>query len=129
MNENLKIGPNYETMKVWPAVIHPKARESLRSLSKFVRQAFGKAILDLQRGRILKMPLARPMPDVGAGVHELRVKDESGAYRALYVVKFQEAVYVAHVFEKRSRTTPLRDIEIGKKRLKEMLPCEKSAPS
>jgi phage-related protein len=62
------------------------------------------------------------MPSVGSGVHELRVKDESGAYRSLYLVKFQRAVYILHVFEKRSRATSRHDIEVGKKRLKEMLP-------
>jgi phage-related protein len=37
------------------------------------------------------------MSIVGAGVNEIRVRDESGAYRVLYVAKFEEAVYVLHV--------------------------------
>lgn len=40
------------------------------------------------------------MTTVGPGVQELRVRNESGAYRVFCVAKFQEAVYVLHVFEK-----------------------------
>ena len=54
------------------------------------------------------------MPTVGSGVHEIRVRDESGAYRVFYVAKFGEAVYVLHVFEKRSQKTARADLELGK---------------
>lgn len=50
------------------------------------------------------------MPTVGVGVNEMRVREESGGYRVLYVAKFEEAVYVLHVFEKRSQKTPKNDI-------------------
>jgi predicted XRE-type DNA-binding protein len=40
----------------------------------------------------------KPMPAVGSGVHEIRVRDESGAFRLMYVAKFPEAVYVLHAF-------------------------------
>jgi phage-related protein len=111
-----------ETIYFVRAVFHPQARVVLRTLPDPIQKAMGKAILELQRGAVLKMPLARPMPSVGPGVHELRIKVASGAYRSLYVVKFREAVYVLHVFKKRSRATSLRDIELGRKRLKEILP-------
>lgn len=45
----------------------------------------------------------KPMPTVGAGVQEIHGWDESGAHRVLYVAKFEEAVYVLHVVEKRPR--------------------------
>jgi len=122
MSEPLNPGLKNETILIVPAVIHPRARECLKSLPGPIRQAMGKAILELQCGVVLKMPLSRPMPSVGQGVHELRIKDESGAYRSFYFVKHRQAVYVLHVFEKRSRATPRREIELGKKRLKELLP-------
>jgi len=47
----------------------------------------------------------KPMPTVGAGAYEIRVRDGSGAYRAIYVAKFEAAVYVLHAFQKKSRQT------------------------
>jgi len=45
------------------------------------------------------------MPTVGAGAYEIRVRDKSGAFRAIYVAKFGPAVYVLHAFQKKSRQT------------------------
>ncbi len=105
-----------------PALFHPAAREALRALPGDVRRVFGKAIFDLQLGFALSMPLARPMPAVGAGVSEIRVHDAPGAYRAFYVVRTTQGVLVFHVFVKTTATTSKRDISLGKRRLKEMLP-------
>jgi phage-related protein len=43
------------------------------------------------------------MPAIGAGVAEIRLRDEAGIFRAFYVAKFVEAVYVLHCFQKRRR--------------------------
>ena len=61
------------------------------------------------------------MPTVGSGVQELRVRDERRAYRIFYVAKFEEAVYVLHVFEKRSQKTARADLELGKSRYADLL--------
>lgn len=63
----------------------------------------------------------KPMPTVGSGVQELRVRDERGAYRMFYVAKFGGAVYVLHVFEKRSQKTARADLELGKSRYADLL--------
>jgi len=55
------------------------------------------------------------MPIIGSGVIEIRVHAE-GEFRAFYVAKFEEAVYVLHVFFKKTRKTSPLDIELGKKR-------------
>jgi phage-related protein len=60
------------------------------------------------------------MPSVGPGVIEIRVHAE-GEYRVLYVAKFAEGVYVLHVFEKRTRRTSRRDIEVARRNLNEAL--------
>ena len=60
----------------------------------------------------------KPMHTVGAGAYELRVRDRSGAYRAIYVAKFEDAVYVLHAFQKRTQQTAKTDIEIAKGRYK-----------
>lgn len=61
------------------------------------------------------------MPSVGAGVQEIRVRDERGAYRVFYVSKFEEAVYVLHVFQKRSQKTAQPDLDLGKSRYADLL--------
>ena len=104
-----------------PALIHPKALEALRSFPKTARHELGEAILDMQHGAILSMPLSRPMPTVGLGVHELRVRDAAGIYRAFYVLKSQRGVLVFHAFEKKTQKTSKQDMKIGQKRLREML--------
>lgn len=61
----------------------------------------------------------KPMPTVGAGAYEIRVSDEDGIARLMYVAKFRNTVYVLHVFEKKTQRTPKPDIDKAKKRYKE----------
>ncbi|MBX3234511.1 MAG: type II toxin-antitoxin system RelE/ParE family toxin [Nitrospira sp.] len=63
----------------------------------------------------------KPMASIGSGVQEIRVRDDTGIYRVFYVAKFQEAVYVLHVFKKRSQKTARPDIELGKSRYADLL--------
>ena len=63
---------------------------------------------------------AKPMPTIGAGVMELRIWDEAGAFRVVYVAKFEDAVYVLHCFKKTTQQTSRRDIELARKRFKEL---------
>ena len=86
-----------------PALFHPKARAVLKGFPEEVRREFGKAILDLQKGHKISMPLSRSMPSVAHGVDELRVKERSGAYRVFYFTKLANAVVIFHAFEKRTR--------------------------
>lgn len=54
------------------------------------------------------------MSIVGAGAYEIRVRDASGAYRAIYVAKFDAAVYVLHAFQKKTQQTAKADIELAR---------------
>lgn len=59
------------------------------------------------------------MRSVGHGVVEIRV--HTGVeHRIFYVARFAEAVYVLHAFEKRTRQTPQREIELARRRLAEL---------
>jgi len=109
-----------QPMKV--ARFHAGAVEVLRGFPEEVRRAFGKAIYDLQAGHTLGMPLSRPMPTLGAGAAELRIRDAAGIYRAFYVVKVADAILVFHAFVKKTQKTPEAELAMGRKRLKEMLP-------
>lgn len=103
------------------AILHPAAREAIRSFPEDVRREIGKAIFDLQRGEILGMPVSRPMPSVAPGAAELRVRDRSGVYRAFYYTSSPRGILVFHGFAKKTRATPKQEIVLGKKRLKELL--------
>lgn len=56
------------------------------------------------------------MPSVGMGVEELRVSDDSATYRVLYLARLAEAVYVLHAFQKKTRATSARDLELARSR-------------
>ena len=61
----------------------------------------------------------KPMTTVGAGVLEIRVHTRV-EHRVFYVAKFEEAVYVVHAFEKRTRKTPASDIALARGRYAEL---------
>lgn len=63
----------------------------------------------------------KPMPTIGAGVIELRIWDEAGTFRVVYVAKFEDAVFVLHCFRKTTPQTSKPDIELARKRLKELV--------
>ncbi len=56
------------------------------------------------------------MPDVGHGVHEIRVGDREGTFRVIYVARFNEAIYVLHAFQKKTPKTSRVDIEVARRR-------------
>jgi phage-related protein len=62
----------------------------------------------------------RPMNTVGSGVVEMRVSAD-GACRLLYVAKYPEGIYVLDVFLKKSRKTPMLNLEVARARLKAIL--------
>lgn len=103
------------------AILHPAARLTIKAFPNEVRKEIGKAIFDLQKGEKLGVPLSRPMPSVGVGVEEIRVKDAAGIYRVFYYVKSARGILVFHAFVKKEQKTPQREIELGQKRLKELL--------
>ena len=61
------------------------------------------------------------MNTIGAGAVEIRIKDSTGIYRVIYVARFEEAVYVLHAFQKKTRKTRKTDIELAKARYKALL--------
>jgi len=103
------------------AEFHPAALSEIKSYSKEIKSKLGDLILDLQLGESISMPDSRPMPSVGPGVSELRVKDSQNQYRAFYYLKVAGKVIIFHAFVKKTEKTLKREIDIGKKRLKDIL--------
>jgi len=63
-------------LPVRPVIFHPKARDAIRRFPKEARVRLGRGLFRLQMGEQNAMPNSRPMPAIGAGVSELRVKGE-----------------------------------------------------
>lgn len=64
---------------------------------------------------------AKPFASIGPGVTELRIWDEAGTFRVVYVAKLADAVFVLHCFQKKSQQTAKCDIDLAKKRLKDLM--------
>ena len=63
----------------------------------------------------------KPMAVVGPGAYEIRVRDTTGAFRAIYVAKLVDAIYVLHVFQKKTQATSKYDIELARKRYRALM--------
>jgi phage-related protein len=71
----------------------------------------------LQKGELLGMPHARPMPAIGPRCHELRINDVSGTWRIVYRID-PDAIVIVEVFRKKTATTPESVIDTCRKRLR-----------
>ena len=93
----------------------------IRRFPKEVRNRLGRGLFRLQMGEQIAMPNSRPMPAVAVGVSELRVKAEDGTFRAFYYTASSRGVLVFHAFVKKTQRTSPLEIELARKRLKELL--------
>ena len=100
------------------------SRADLRALPAEPRRALGFDLRRVQGGRLPRS--WKPMPTIGPGVVEIRVRDESGAYRLLYVAKSAEALYVLHAFQKKSQRTSILDLAVAQKRCDGILKARKA---
>ena len=90
--------------------------EILRSFHKDTKREIGQQLDYVQHG--LMPDDWKPMTSIGIGVKEIRVRNQLGAFRTIYVVKRKSGIYVLHIFEKKSQKTPKKDIDLAKTRLK-----------
>jgi phage-related protein len=65
------------------------------------------------------------MPAIGRGVREIRVWDPSGTFRVIYVATIGETVFVLHCFGKKTRKTDRHDLDVAKKRYRDLLSDER----
>jgi phage-related protein len=71
----------------------------------------------LQRGEKLGLPHSRPMPDIGAGCHELRIRDRDAIWRIFYFID-SDAIVLLEVTDKSTRKTPKHVLDNCTQRLK-----------
>lgn len=108
-------------MTTKPVTFLGGSREDLRAMPKGVRVIVGDALDVAQNGG--KAAMAKVLKGFGgAGVLEVVADHDGDTYRAVYTVKFREAVYVLHAFQKKSKrgiATPKHEIALIKQRLRE----------
>lgn len=60
----------------------------------------------------------KPMKTVGAGVREIRIREEEGAFRVIYLANMGDQVVVLHAFQKKTQQTAQKDIDLAASRLR-----------
>ena len=94
--------------------------EFLLGLPEATRLEVADAIVLLESGQALEMPLSRNLASIRPGLHEFRFRDKAGQVRVIYYLKKGDAIYLVHAFRKKTQTIPRRELEIIYKRLKEI---------
>jgi phage-related protein len=101
-----------------PLVWLGSARRDIRAFPADARRRSGFQLRRVQQG--LDPDDWKPMTSVGLGVREIRIQTEV-AHRVFYLAMFEEAVYVLHAFEKRTRKTPPHEVKLAHDRYRALL--------
>lgn len=99
-----------------PLVWMGNSRDDLRSFPDEARRDAGYSLRLVQRGA--NPPDWKPMPTVGASVCEIRVHEDSGEFRVMYLATRPEGVYVLHCFQKKTQKTSQRDLDLASRRFR-----------
>lgn len=102
-----------------PAAFRGSSLDDLRGFPEQARQEAGYQIDKVQHG---EQPTDwKPMNTIGQGVQEIRIRDDAGAFRVIYLAKFPAAVYVLHCFQKKTQATSRRDLIVAMKRYQDLV--------
>ena len=95
--------------------------DSLKCLREFPEEARQEAGFQLDKVQRGKQPDDfKPMPSIGRGVEEIRVRDDAGTFRVVYTARLADAVVVLHAFQKKTQATSKRDIDMAKARFAQL---------
>lgn len=100
-------------------VFRGSSLDDLRSFPASAMREAGYQIDRIQNG--LLPDDFKPMTSVGSAVAEIRIWDEAGTFRVIYIAKFENAIYVLHCFQKKSQKTSKKDIDLAAKRYKDLI--------
>ncbi len=93
--------------------------KDLLDLPNEVKREAGYQLHRVQNG--LEPENWKPFQEVGSSVKEIRIYDQGGAFRVMYIAKFSEKIYVLHAFQKKTQKTNQNDINIAKTRYKSIV--------
>lgn len=92
--------------------------EQLRNFPEMARKEAGVQLHKVQQG--IQPSDWKPMTSVGQGVREIRIRDEAGIFRVLYITKIEDTVYVLHAFQKKTQQMAKRDLDLAATRLRQI---------
>ena len=105
---------------------HPKSLvflgsslDDLRGFPLAAKREAGHQLDQIQNG--MEPDDWKPINTVGHGVKEIRIRDTSGAFRVIYVAKFDDTVYVLHCFQKKTEKTRKTDLDLASQRYRDLL--------
>ncbi|MDE2458820.1 MAG: type II toxin-antitoxin system RelE/ParE family toxin [Rhodospirillales bacterium] len=93
--------------------------DDLRDFPISARREAGHQLDQVQQGR--DPDDWKPMRTIGQGVREIRIRDEAGAFRVIYVAKFADTIYVLHCFQKKTQATSKPALELATKRYRDLV--------
>lgn len=102
-----------------PIEFRGSALGDLRAFPDSVRREAGFQLDQVQHG--VDPDHWKPMSAIGQGVREIRIWDESGAFRVLYVAKFSNTIYVLHCFQKKTPKTSKANLDLAEKRYRDLV--------
>ena len=102
-----------------PVEFRGSAQDDLRAFPVGARREAGYQLDQVQQG--LEPDDWKPMPTIGSGVREIRIRDAAGAFRVIYVAKFADAIYVLHCFQKKTEKTSKADLDLASKRYRDLI--------
>ena len=101
-----------------PVEFRGSSLDDLRAFPEPARREAGYQLDQVQQG--YEPYDWKPMPRIGSGVQEIRIRDAAGAYRVIYVAKFADAIYVLHCFKKKTQKTSKTDVDLAEKRYRDL---------
>jgi len=99
------------------AIFLGTSKADLRGFPENARREAGVELHQVQLG--LEPTDWKPMPDIGHGVREIRIRAD-GAFRVIYLATRPEGIYILHCFHKKTQKTTPRDLELARQRYKQI---------
>jgi phage-related protein len=106
-------------IEIKPVEFRGSAQADLRAFPASARRAAGHQLDQVQHG--FEPDDWKPMTGIGLGVREIRVREQDGAFRVIYITKFADAIYVLHCFQKKTQRTAKSDLDLASARYRELL--------
>ena len=102
-----------------PVKFRGNALDDLRRFPAPARREAGYQLDQVQHGQ--EPDDWKPLPTIGQGVLEIRIRDITGEFRVVYVAKFASAVFVLHCFQKKTQKTRKADLDLAESRYRDLL--------
>jgi phage-related protein len=101
-----------------PIEFRGNALDDLRAFPVSARREAGHQLDQVQHGN--EPNDWKPIPTIGQGVREIRIRDVAGTFRIIYIAKFVDAIFVLHCFQKKTQRTSKIDIDLAEKRYRDL---------